>query len=351
MNDGIYEIDFSEIQQFLEETKGLSDISFPDLVDSILKGDFTTSWDILGKKVLEVFVKEVATNQSFFLQILWIAIFSAVFTIFISVFENSQIADTAFYMSYLLLITFLTASMTVTIEIAVDAIETLTSFMKVFIPAFAVALTFSSGSAMAMIYYESIFLLAYGVEYILCHGMIPIIRIHMLLGLVNHISKEDILSKLQQLLKMICDWTLKTALTIFLGIQTLQNLIIPSVSSMKTGILKNAVSAIPGIGDGAQSITNLMLSGGALIKNGVGVAVLIVLILICITPLTKLAIIYLMFQITAVVVQPIADSRMVKGILCGAESCSFLIRCVFLCGILFFITIVLTCFATGRGVV
>lgn len=347
--DTIWEIDFREIQEFLEGTVRFADISFSDLVNMLLNGDISSSCEMIFQKAVETLVEEVVTNQSFFFQILCIAIFSTLFTVFVSIFENSQIADTGFYISYLLLITFLMASMTVTIQIAVETIETLTSFMKVFIPAFAVALTFSSGSTMATIYYESIFLLSYGAEYILCYGMIPIIRIQMLLGLVNNISKEDVLSKLQQLLKTICDWSLRTILTAFLGVQALQNLIVPSVYNVKASILQKVVSAIPGIGNGAQSITDLVLGGGAIIKNGVGVAALIFIVLICITPLVKLALIYFMFQITTAIVQSIADSRMINGIQCGAECCSFLIRCVFLCGILFFITIVLTCFATGRG--
>lgn len=345
----MWDIDFSEIQSFLEGTANFSELSFSDLVDTLMTGNISALGDLLFQKAVEVFVQEVMTNQSFFLQILCIAIFSTVFTVFVSVFENSQIADTGFYISYILLITFLTASMTITIEIAVEVIELLTSFMKVFIPAFAVALTFSSGSAVAMIYYESIFLLAYGAEYVLCYGMIPMIRIQMLLGFVNNISKEDILSKLQQLLKTICDWSLRTILTIFLGVQALQNVIVPSVHGIKSGILQKAVSAIPGIGDGVQSVTDLVLGGGAIIKNGVGAAALLLILLICMTPMIKLGIIYFMFQVTAAVVQPIADSRMVSGIQCGAECCGFLMRCVFVCGLLFFITIVLTCFATGRG--
>ena len=176
------------------------------------------------------------------------------------------------------------------------------------------------------------------------------IRVWILLALVNHISSEDILSRFQQLIKTICDGGLRIMLTVILGVQALQNLIIPHVHGTKSSLVQKAVSAIPGIGDSVQSVTDMLLGGGNIIKNGVGGAALILIVLLCVAPLIKLAVIYIMFQITAAVVQPVADGRMVNGIQCGAEACGFLIRSVFVCGLLFFITIALTCFATGRGI-
>lgn len=348
MGEELWNIDFGQIQEFLNETIELQGISFQDIVKSLLSGDISSALSAILEAAEHVFSQEIAANRSFFLQILLIALFSALFTVFASVFENSQIADVGFYVSYLLMITFLTASMTLTIQIAVEVVKNLTGFMKAFIPAFAMAITFTSGSVTAMAYYESVFLLAYGVEYALCWGIIPLIRVQVVLALVNHISREDILSRLQQLVRTVCDWSLRTMLTAVLGVQALQNLLVPYIHGTKAGIVQKAVSAIPGIGDGVQSITDMVLGGGIIIKNGIGGAALILVVLLCIVPLIKLAVIYLMFQITAAIVQPMVDMRMVNGIQCGAEACSFLIRAVFLCGLLFFITIALTCSATGR---
>ncbi len=349
MGEELWNIDFGSIQEFLNETMPFQEVSFEEMANKLLSGDIESAVISVFQSLSGVFSREIAANRSFFVQILAIAMFSAVFAAFTSVFENSQIADTGFYVSYLLLVTFLTASMTLAIQIALEVVTNLTGFMKVFIPAFAMAITFTSGSAAAMAYYESVFLLAYGVEYVLLWGILPLVRVEVVLALVNHISREDILSRMQQLMQTICDGALRTLLTTVLGIQALQNLLIPSLQSTRAGFIQKAVRVIPGIGDGVQSVTDLVLSGGVIIQNGIGGAALVILALLCLIPLLKLAVIYLMFQVTAAIAQPVADARMVDGIQCGAQACRFLIRVVFLCGLLFFITIALTCSATGRA--
>ena len=66
---------------------------------------------------------------------------------------------------------------------------------------------------------------------------------------------------------------------------------------------------IPGIGAGAGAAASLVTGTAVLIKNGIGAAALIVLLLICSVPVLKLAVITILYYGAAAMVQPVADKR------------------------------------------
>lgn len=125
----------------------------------------------------------------------------------------------------------------------------------------------------------------------------PIIEIYVTLLLVNSLSREDFLSRLAGLLRTVAEWGMKS-----------------------------------------------LLGSGALIKNAIGTAELIFLILLCLVPVLKLGIISFLYQ-GAAVVQPAADKRIVACISAVGNGTRLVLYTV----ILFLVTVALVCAASNAN--
>lgn len=341
------EYDFSEIQSFLEEELPDTKLNFAEIVTELMSGDSESIVSTGLEWGYQLLFSEIEANRTILLNVILIAVIGAVFTNFSSVFRNSDISETGFFITYLLMIGLLAVAFSAAISIATVMLDTILGFMKVLLPTFFLAVTFVGGSLTSAAFYETAFGIISIMEWVLKNIVIPMIGMYITLLFVNQISEKDYLSKTAELLKLIVEWGIKTILGVVLGIQVIQGLVLPFADAIKTNAIQKAVKIIPGVGDSASAISQMVIGGGILIKNGIGTAALIVIVVITVIPLLQLAVITVFYYIAAAIIQPISDERMSNSIAAVAEGSKLLIRVVFVSGFLFFITIVVVCQTTN----
>ena len=123
------------------------------------------------------------------------------------------------------------------------------------------------------------------------------------------------------------------------GLSLVQAVIVPVASRLKISAMRKAVSVIPGIGGVAEGVTELMLGSAVLIKNSMGVFLLILLLCACIMPLFKILVVTGTVKLAAALTGIVSDKRLS---LCAdrvGEGCFLLFRCVFTSVALFIIVI------------
>ena len=295
----------------------------------------------------KAFLSEVRDNASAMVYILLLAVLSAVLTNFTKVFENSKTADIGFYIVYMLLLAVLLKSFRTTHAVAELVLGQMTEFMKLLMPTYMLTIAAAKGGTTATVFYEFLIALIYGVNFILFRLLLPMCNIYVVLCLVNYISKEDMLSKLAQLIQSAIGWGLKTMLTVVVGLNIVQGIITPAVDSFKTSAIHKAVSAVPGIGGTMNAVTEAVIGSGMLIKNGVGVGILLLLVLISLIPIVKLTVFVLLYKLTGALIQPISDKRMLDCIHTMGEGAKMLLRCVTTSLILFFLTVAILTVSTS----
>ena len=104
---------------------------------------------------------------------------------------------------------------------------------------------------------------------------------------------------------------------------------------------------IPGIGQGAAAVTNMLLGSGILIKNTMGMAAVLFLLVMAAIPVIKLLILMFLYQGTAVILEPICDKRLVACISGAAKGHQMLLRLTAAVILLFVLTIALLCVGTN----
>ena len=341
--------DLSDIQKFLDQrngNKGLS-LSFQDLMDSLMAGKLNDVLGQAGNALKQTLMSEIESNGHMMGQILILGIIGAVFSNFSGVFTGSQISETGFFVTYLLLFTYLAASFFTSITIVSDVVGQVLGFMKVLMPAYFLAAAFAGSSATAVASYEFTLVILSAAQWLLGSVLLALIRVYALLVMAGHIAKEDMLSKLTELLEQVVSWSLKTLIGVVLGFQMIQSMVLPYVDSLKSGAFQKLVGAIPGIGQGVSSVAQMVLGSGVLIKNTIGAAGILVLLVLTIVPVLKLVVLMLFYQCVAALLQPVCDKRIISCISDMAKGHKMLLSVAVSGMILFIVTIALVCASTN----
>lgn len=335
--------DYGDIQEYLDEILGETEVHFTDLMQLLMSGDFSGLVQQVGELLRQGAVSGLNSNGKALRQVILTALFGALLSRFSEAFSKNGIGETGFYVTYLLLTSLLLGAFLSTKELGEELIRHMLQFMQVLIPVFFVAVAYAGGSVTALAFYQMVLLVIAAVQWLFLVILLPLIQVYVCLQLVNSLSREDFLSKAAELLETILEWSMRTLLGVVIGIHMIQGLVLPMVDSVKSAALRRAVSAIPWVGKGGEAVAQVLLGSGALIKNAIGMAALVVLVMICIIPVVKLGLIALLYQAAAALLQPAADARLVESILAVSSGTRLVMRLVIHTLVLFMLTLAIIC--------
>ena len=333
--------DYGDIQEYLDEILGETEVHFTNLIQSLMSGDFSGLVQQVGELLRQGAVSGLNSNGKALRQVILTALFGALLSRFSEAFSKNGIGETGFYVTSLLLTSLLLGAFLSTKELGEELIRHMLQFMQVLIPVFFVAVAYAGGSVTALAFYQMVLLVIAAVQWLFLVILLPLIQVYVCLQLVNSLSREDFLSKAAELLETILEWSMRTLLGVVIGIHMIQGLVLPMVDSVKSAALRRAVSAIPWVGKGGEAVAQVLLGSGALIKNAIGMAALVVLVMICIIPVVKLGLIALLYQ--AAMLQPAADARLVESILAVSSGTRLVMRLVIHTLVLFMLTLAIIC--------
>ena len=95
------------------------------------------------------------------------------------------------------------------------------------------------------------------------------------------------------------------------------------------------------VGSLFNNVTEMVLGAALLIRNGVGTAGLLVLAILCLTPMVKLLAGGCLYRLLAAVAQPVADKRLTECVDGLGRGILLLLRIFLFTGILLFLSLAL----------
>ena len=269
---------------------------------------------------------------------------AAVLAEFADVFGNGQVGSISFYIVYLALFTMLMENFSRLGSTLTNWLLGLTDFMKVLSPAYFMTVAASTGSSTAAAFYEGILLMSWAVQWLLANLFLPAVNLSLLLKMVNYLSKEEMLTKMAELLDVAVNWGLKTLLGAIVGLQIVRNMVSPVMDAMKRSAVGKAASAIPGIGNAVTAVTELVLTSAVMVRNSFGAVIVILLLLIGAEPIIHYGSLSLVYRFLAAIAQPISDKRVVGALSTMGEGCAMLLKLLLtaevLCMLTFLIVVV-----------
>ena len=176
--------------------------------------------------------------------------------------------------------------------------------------------------------------------------IIPAVQIYVALELINHLTEEDMISRMTALVKSGILWCMKCLFTIVVGINVVQNLLTPVIDTFKSGIIAKTAGLVPGLGTSINAVTEIMVGSGIIIKNGIGVAAILILLVLCSGPLIKVWVMTFLYKLLEAMIQPVADKRMIGCIGSAGEGGRLLGKVVVTTTVMFLVTIAMITAAT-----
>lgn len=346
--DGEDLLDYGQIQEAMDDMLPQSvEISFSELVGQLVNGDIQGVFANLKDYLMDQLFYEIRSNRTILVQMVGIVFISAVFTNFSMAFSKTFVAETGFYLTYMVLFSLLLTSFMTAAQMASGLMSNMLKFMSALVPVFCLSVTFT-GNIQTGIWYQQAMVTGITLtQWLVSKFILSLIHMYVLISLVNQLSKEDSLSKCADLIKTVAGWSLKTVLGIILGLNFIQSLVMPAFDSLKNGWAMRVTSAVPGVGDAMGTAMQTVIGSAVLIKNGIGAAGLIVLAFLFLIPAVKLAVIVLMYQIAQAIVQPVADKRMLNCLHCVSEGVLLLLKVQGMVFILFFLSMAMMTAASG----
>lgn len=337
------ELDFDEVDKVLEE-KGTG-ITFRELVQMLIDGEKIDKGELL-RNLLDVVFHEVLSFRLELLQIVLLCIVFSILYNFTNIFENPAVTQISFYMVYMLLMVLLLKSFWVLKDVVLAVLDDMLVFLKLLVPTFSLSMVFSGQMTAGSVFYELTFLLIYGIEWLMNGVIVPAIQIYVVVEMMNYLTEEEMLSKMTELLKEGIEWVLKLVFTTVIGINVVQNLLAPVIDGFKSTLISRTAGMIPGLGTSINAVTEIMVGSGIIIKNGVGVAAILVLVVLCAGPVVKVWVMTFLYRMVAAVMQPIADKRMLGCISGAGEGGKLLGKVTVTTVVMFLVTIAMVTAAT-----
>ncbi len=338
-----------DITTYLDTTYGDAGLDSGKIWSEIMQGNLQKSFQEFYKLCFRKLSREFVAGKEIFVTILILAVLSGLFTVFMDMVENRQVAQMGFYFLYLLLCVMLGNVFRMIYGEARELLLSITDFVKVLLPAYAAALGMTNGVSTGAAYYEGILLVIWCVEEVLYRVALPLIQAYVLFTVVNGIWQEERLGNFLQALKKGIEVLLKLMLWVVGSIGILQSMITPVIDSLQWNTVKKITTMIPGVGNITEGLSEIFVGSAVLIRNGIGVFFTIMLLFICLLPLCKILAVACCIKAASVLGAVVNHSRMTACSERVADASFLLCRVLFTGMGLFLMCIAVSILAVNRN--
>ena len=308
---------------------------------------FTEAAQEIGQWMTGAVLQEIFSSKIFIGELAGILLFASVFSNISSAFQSYGVSDSGFLISYFLVFSIIFTNFTVMIAMFKDTVVLLSSFSKVLLPVYTLAVSLSGNLSTGIVFYEYFMIVVLFLNWIFLNVFLPLLQYYFLLELISHFSQKQNISKLCEGLYFLLAKGIQVIFFLLFGFHLLETMIAPSFDGAKNSILNKMIGLIPGAGSIVQSVAGTAIGSSLVIKNAVGAAGILFLLIFLLLPLIKLVIYIFLYFLLSVVLEPIADERFILCINAAVKCGILMIKVLCMSSVLFIVVIALTSLTTN----
>jgi stage III sporulation protein AE len=328
---------YSEYSLTLEPVTGGTDMS--SFITMLAQGGAgLTVADVYGM-VLNALFDGLKQSIPAVVQIIIVALIFSIISHFKPSFGESGVSKAAQMAQYVIIGTMTFGILASAFSIGATAVEKMTSFTGEFFPLIITLLTVLGGITSAAILSPATVFLTTGVTLFFKGFVLPLIIVLTVFTIINHFSKTIKLNGFCSLIKSIIKWGIGIGLTVFVGIVAIQGLLGSSFDGVSIKTAKFTIDKfVPIVGGLFSQTVDVVISCTLLIKNAVGIAGIIIIAAIVLSPVLAILAHYFLFKLTGAVLEPIAGGEMGKFAQEAADVLMLLFVSVLAAAVMFFVT-------------
>lgn len=332
------QLELTNLQDMVDAMLGDKTFSITDAFHRLLSGEDVLSEESVREFLRSLLFSGVEREKELIVKLLLLLLFAAVFSGFAGAFDNGQIGEISFYVVYLLVFTLMMNSFSRLSASLLRVLGWITEFMKELSPVYFMAVAAATGASTAAVFYQGVLLLVWLFQWLLESVLLPGVSIYILLKFVNHLSREEMLGKMAELIETLISWGLRSLLGVVAGLQIVKGLVAPVMDSLRRSAIGKTAGALPGVGNAVNAVTELVLTTAVLVRNSLGVVLLLVIVAVGAGPLIHYGVLSLIYRFLAAVAQPVSDKRLVEAFGTMGEGCGLLLRILFTAEVLCMLT-------------
>lgn len=341
------ELNEDSLQSVEQSLKDETSISYTEIVKKLMKGNIKSAVNNLTESLSGKLKHNFLIQKNVLKQMIAAALIAAVFKNLSDSFFQGSTGDTAFYVTYIILIGLMTNSFFYLNTTVQNLVNLMLDYMKGMISAYSIAVVSTSGISTSTAVYEFYLLIIYAMSAAANMVLLPMIKILFVLKIINHISEEEHFSRLCKTLEFAAGIFMKGILSVILGIQLIQSMILPAVDSLKNTALQKGMSAIPGIGGGLSSVMTTILGSAVVIKNSIGAAGILILIVLVVPPFLEISCVVVSYMGAGILLQPVSDKRVTGAMDAVIQSGKLMLQMILTMTMLFILSIAMIAFSTN----
>lgn len=305
-----------------------------------VKGDKEFSIKAYLMGLLKFMFHEMAVHGKLLGTLILLTVFSMLLQSIQNAFDKSAISKVAYAIIYMVLIILALNSFHVAISYAVEAIDTMLSFMIALIP-LLLALMATVGSIASVAFFHPVILFLVNTSGLLIKNFVlPLLFLSALLSIVSTMSEHHKVTQLAKLLRNISIGSLAFFFTVFLGVMSVQG----ATAAVADGItIKTAKfitgNFIPVVGRMFTDATDTVMSASILLKNSIGIIGAALLLMIAIFPAIKVLILAFIYSMASALLQPLGGGPIVECLGIIGKSVMFIFAALMTVSIMFFLAI------------
>lgn len=317
------------------ESKAASDMDFFGTVVKAVKGELGLSPAEILKNFGGALFSEIHELLGIIRDMIIIVVLGAIFKALSSSLKTKSVSELGFYVNYIIVVTLLLSSFGGCVGVMRDFVGELCRFAEAAMPLMVSLMVISGNPGTAYVFNPIIMFGISGLEALINNFITPAIVFAAVLEIVNNISNGETLQKLAELVKKAASLSLKALAVIFGAVLSLQRISAPIVNGIAVKAAKTAVGAVPVVGQALNGAVDAVLYWSGAVKNGVMVAVILAIALMCLTPVIKIAAFMLVYKLTAALIQPICDKRIVNAVSAAGSLAAIALGACALAGVMF----------------
>ncbi|MCL2620794.1 MAG: stage III sporulation protein AE [Defluviitaleaceae bacterium] len=285
-----------------------------DLAMQALRGEIDLSMGGIFSWLLSALFAEVHTLFYILRHMLIIAILSAFFKAMTGSFKNSGISKLGFYICYIVIIGLLFRTFLLALGIMTDMVGNivflLTGSTPVIIGLVAGGGYIASATAFApILIFASSFLTIF-----LDSIMVPLLIFASAITLVNFLSERETLDNLSEQMHKGISFGLKAVAVVFMAVLGFQRVATPILNTVAIRGTRTAVGAVPAVGGVLTGAIDTAIVYSQALRGAVSTALLIAAVSSSIVPILQIVAFILVYKVTAILISPICDERIVDAI-------------------------------------
>lgn len=329
----------------------LPNTNAPTLKDLIFSEDGKFSLANILTGIVKFFLHEVILNGKLLATIIFLTIFASILENFQSSFANSSVSRVANSITFLVLIILAVNSFYAASQYAKDAIQGMLDFMLAIVPILLALLSSMGNVTSAALFHPLIVFMVNMSTLLIYYVIFPLIYFSTLLDLVSMMSERYKLTRLAALMRQFGVGLLSVFLTIFLGVLSVQG----AVSSVSDGLVIRtakyvAGNFVPVVGRMFSDAAETVIGASLLLKNGIGVAGVIILLLIAAFPAIKIIVVALIYKFSSAVLQPLGNNTITTTLNTIGNSMLLIFAALATVGLMFFLAITIIVTASNISV-